>query len=283
MASTPRSAAPAAPFFARVRQALPDFSPTERKLAQMVLDQPLNPAGYSASELAQLTGVSNATVTRFVRRLGFESYDEARRQARLDSTTTGIPLSVHAPHPSGAPTPEQLWQQVQDNVGATVAQIPASVMDAMASALHQAPKVFCLGLHQNHSLATHLRWQLRHGLEKRAYLVPDLGETVDDVLPRLDTHDLVVLFALHSTDPLLGTVAQAARDAGAKVLCVTDLASTAPPSDWLLRCHTSAYSRNQEGASRHVPPVFDTTAASALLYSLTAHAVQWASTPFELV
>jgi hypothetical protein len=35
MATTSRSPAPAAPFFARVRQALPDFSPTERKLAQM--------------------------------------------------------------------------------------------------------------------------------------------------------------------------------------------------------------------------------------------------------
>ena len=281
MVTTPRSPAPAAPFFARVRQALPDFSPTERKLAQMVLDQPLNPAGYSASELAQLTGVSNATVTRFVRRLGFESYDEARRQARLDSTPSGVPLSVHvAEH---APTPMQLWQQVQENVAATVAQIPAPVMDAMASALNQAPQVFCMGLQQNHSLATHLRWQLRHGLGKRAFLVPDLGETVQDVLPRLDTHDLVVLFALHSTDPLLGEVAQAARTAGAKVLCITDLASTAPASDWLLRCHTSAYSRNQGGAERHVPPVFDTTAASALIYSLTAHAVQWNNQPFELI
>lgn len=272
---------PVTPFFARVRQALPDFSPTERKLAQMVLDQPLNPAGYSASELAVLTGVSNATVTRFVRRLGFESYDEARRQARLDSTPSGVPLSVHvAEH---APTPMQLWQQVQENVSATVAQIPTSVMDAMAAALNQAPQVFCMGLQQNHSLATHLRWQLRHGLGKRAYLAPDLGETVQDMLPRLDTHDLVVLFALHSTDPLLAEVAQAARTAGAKVLCMTDLGSSAPASDWLLRCHTSAYSRNDASAQRHVPPVFDTTAASALIYSLTAHAVQWRATPFELI
>lgn len=271
-----------APFFARVRQALADFSPTERKLAQLVLDQPLNPAGYSASELAQISGVSNATVTRFVRRLGYESYDEARRQARLDSTTTGIPLSIQAKE--HAPTPAQLWQQAQDNVGATVAQIPASDMDAMAAALNKAPQVFCMGLHQNHSLATHLRWQLRHGLGKRAYLTPDLGETVQDILPRLDTHDLVVLFALHSTDPLLNEVAQAARTAGAKVICITDLASTAPVSDWLLRCHTSAYSRSAAHMTQaEAPPVFDTTAASALIYSLTAHAVQWSEIPFELV
>ena len=281
MVTTSRSPETVTPFFARVRQALPNFSPTERKLAQMVLDQPLNPSGYSASELAQITGVSNATVTRFVRRLGFESYDEARRQARLDSSPIGTPLSVQvAQH---KPTPAQLWQQAQDNVQATVAQIPPSVMDAMASALNQAPKVFCMGLQQNHSLATHLRWQLRHGLGKRADLVPDLGETVQDALPRIDTHDLVILFALHSTDPMLAEVAQAAKLAGAKVICITDLGSSAPTSDWLLRCHTSAYSRNDKVEERHVPPVFDTTAASALIYSLTAHAVQWRSTPFELV
>ena len=127
------------PFFARVRAALDSFSPTERKLAQVVLDYPINLAGYSASELAQLTGVSNATVTRFIRRLGYDSYEEARRTARLEATTSGLPLpsSGIALSPS-TPNCALLWQQLQDNLTATLAQIPASTMDAMASALHQA-------------------------------------------------------------------------------------------------------------------------------------------------
>ncbi|MDO4593134.1 MAG: hypothetical protein Q4B46_10115, partial [Comamonadaceae bacterium] len=62
-----------------------------------------------------------------------------------------------------------LWQQLQDNLTATLAQIPASTMDAMASALHQAPAIFCVGLQHNHMLARSLRGHLMAGLDKPIY------------------------------------------------------------------------------------------------------------------
>ena len=80
-----------ASFVSRVREALGALPPTERRLGEFVLDFPGNLSSYSASELARLTGVSNASVTRFVRRLGYESYDEARRHAR-EAGSSGAPL-----------------------------------------------------------------------------------------------------------------------------------------------------------------------------------------------
>lgn len=50
------------PFMARVRAILPDLHPSERRLAEAVLDFPGDMAGYSASEIAELAGVSNDTV-----------------------------------------------------------------------------------------------------------------------------------------------------------------------------------------------------------------------------
>ena len=72
-------------FLARLRQHLEHLSPTEKKLALLILDTPISLGSYSASELAQITDVSNATITRFVRRLGYDSYEAARRQARLEA------------------------------------------------------------------------------------------------------------------------------------------------------------------------------------------------------
>ena len=65
--------------------------------------------------------------------------------------SAGIALSPSTPNCA------LLWQQLQDNLTATLAQIPASTMDAMASALHQAPAIFCVGLQHNHMLARSLR------------------------------------------------------------------------------------------------------------------------------
>lgn len=69
-------------FLARIRAQLPDLHRAEYKLGCFLLDFPGDLASYDAQELARLCGVSKATVSRFVRRLGFENYDAARRAAR---------------------------------------------------------------------------------------------------------------------------------------------------------------------------------------------------------
>ena len=279
----PKPAAPtpavSLPFFARVRQTLDSFSPTEKKLAQVVLDYPINLAGYSASELAQLTGVSNATVTRFIRRLGYDSYEEARRHSRLEADAAGgLPLPSAAiaalPH---APNCASLWQQLQDNLTATLAQIPPSTMDAIAAALHQAPHVVSLGLGPNNQLlAQSLRSLLKHGLDKHVHAAPSAGETLDDVLDHMGPRDMLVVFALGGLRTDISQLCERARSAGMKLLYITDAVSHAPPSDWLLRCHTSAHAPAVTGLG-------DPSAAHALVYGLAAHTVHWGATPFQLV
>lgn len=264
------------PFFARVRAALDSFSPTERKLAQVVLDYPINLAGYSASELAQLTGVSNATVTRFIRRLGYDSYEEARRTARLEASTNGLQLPMADVNISpSAPNCALLWQQLQDNLTATLAQIPASTMDSMAAALHRAPRIVGIGLGANHLLAQQLRLLLQQGLSKSVCAAPEAGQSLEAATATLGARDVLVLFALGGLSAPLLALAQQARQAGAQLLCITDRASAAPTSDWLLRCDCAP----------HAPvlaPLPDTSAAHTLVYGLVAHTVQWGATPFQL-
>lgn len=266
-----------APFFARVRQCLATFSPTERRLAQVVLDYPINLAGYSASELAQLTEVSNATVTRFIRRLGYDSYEEARRHARLEATAGGMPLPTAsanaAPH---TPNSALLWQQLQENLTATLAQIPPSTMDAMAAALHQAPQVICVGLGPNQILAQSLRNLLLQGLGKQVQAAPAAGETLDDVGERIGARDMLVVFALNGIREDVAALCARVRAEGAKLICITDPASHAPPSDWLLRCHTTPH-------TPEATQLCDASAAHALIYGLAAHTVQWGATPFQLI
>ena len=59
------------------------LSPQEQRAADVVLDRLDDLAVFNASEIAQLSGVSKATVSRLVRRLGYEDFAQVRAQAKL--------------------------------------------------------------------------------------------------------------------------------------------------------------------------------------------------------
>src|SRR5436305_5085959 len=74
--------APPAPLtegvLARVRSRLPEFTGALQRVAELVLTDPASAARSTIVELAERSGTSPATVTRFCRALGFEGYADLR-------------------------------------------------------------------------------------------------------------------------------------------------------------------------------------------------------------
>jgi len=62
----------------RVRDRLPEFTGALQRVAEQVLNDPAGAARATIVELAERSGTSPATVTRFCRALGFEGYAELR-------------------------------------------------------------------------------------------------------------------------------------------------------------------------------------------------------------
>ena len=132
-------------FLARVRSRLGDLHPAERRLADFVLDFPGERASYSASELAN---VSNAMVSRFVRRLGYANYEEARL-----------------------------------NVRRTFAQISIAELDGLADAVLDARRVLPIGMRAGHVFAGDLRRQPSQGVADTTPL-PLIAPRADDGVPK---------------------------------------------------------------------------------------------------
>jgi DNA-binding MurR/RpiR family transcriptional regulator len=63
---------------ARVRARLPEFTGALQRVADLVLTDPASAARSTIVELAERSGTSPATVTRFCRALGFEGYSDLR-------------------------------------------------------------------------------------------------------------------------------------------------------------------------------------------------------------
>lgn len=227
-------------FLLRVRDALPELHPSEQKLAELVLDFPGEMAGYTASELAELANVSNATVSRFVRRIGYGSFDEARRAVR-DERRAGTALlrfSAEAPESGGAVAAH--FEISQQNLELTYGALDDVAIDGLARAMISAGRVWFVGFRAGQPFAQYLGWQTSQVLDNVSVL-PRAGETLAESLASLSKADIVVLVALRRIPKLAGAVAEAARAAKADLAVIEDRPSPETAhARWQLACVTSA-------------------------------------------
>ncbi|HRK85350.1 MAG TPA: MurR/RpiR family transcriptional regulator [Alcaligenes faecalis] len=189
----PHSAAQS--FIERTNAILGKLPASERRLAEFALDFPGDLAGYTASELAGLAQVSNATVTRFIRRLGYPNYEAARRQVRSEQQAQTPPRQDKAPLTSTGRSLSAHLQQCHDNLASTYRRIPDSLLDDIAQTLLDARKVWVLGWRSGYALASYFRWQLLP-LRADVNLIPGPGETWDQYLGSIRKNDAIVAFNL---------------------------------------------------------------------------------------
>lgn len=230
---------PAKPFLLRVRDALPELHPSERKLAELVLDFPGEMAGYTATEIAELANVSNATVSRFVRRIGYGSFDEARRAVR-DEQRAGAALlrfASDAPRRGGAVASH--FETSQQNLDLTYGALDDEVVDALATAMIAAPRVWFVGFRAGQAFARYLGWQSSQVLG-HVTVLPRAGETLAESMASLSAHDLVVLIALRRKAKITAAIAETAHLARADLAVIEDRPGPeTADARWTLTCVTS--------------------------------------------
>ncbi len=211
---------PPASFLTRVRQSLNAFHPMERQLAEFVLDFPGDLHSYGASELAALAGVSNATVTRFIKRLGYLHYDDARRHVR-EERQAGSPLLLARRGAGSEHHFSDLMDRAKDNLQRTLIRLNPAEISEMAKAMLDARKVWVAGFRSSQSFASYFRWQLFQ-VKEDTVVIPHAGDTFGQYTASMTADDVVVVFALRRRPAgLTDVMAQVVRS-GAKVLYISD-------------------------------------------------------------
>ena len=223
-------------FVRRVRSQLDGLPSTERRLADFVLEFPGELASYAASELASLAGVSNATVSRFVRRLGYVNYDDARRHVR-EERESGSPLfqAASSARQGGSVVATHL-QQSQQNLQQTFDRLPPAQVQAIVKALVNAPQVLIFGSRSSHAFAVYLRWQIIQVLP-RVTAIPGPGETLGEHLAGLSPRDCVIVFGMRRQTRQMAAVIDGTTRAGAQLLFISDtLSPDCPTATWSVEC-----------------------------------------------
>lgn len=250
-------------FLTRARDMFDALPPAEKRLAEFVCDFPGELASYSASELASLAHVSNATVTRFVHRLGYETYEEARRHARQEKQTgSRLFLSSLADPAVGQSLSTHVGQSIA-NLEQTFISIREAQIDAVVEAMLGARKIWVMGFRSSQPFAAYLQWQMIQ-VVNNIVVIPGPGQTMGEYLASIATDDVVVVFALRRRIAKMGDLLAAINKRGAKLLYITDEgAPFLPSAQWHFHCQTLAPG-----------PLFNHVSVMALCHLLTTRAIE---------
>ena len=167
----------------RIAASFADLSPQERRAAEFMRDHLADLAVYNATEVAHLSGVSKATVSRLYRRLGFDGAEQVRDHVRA-LRASGTPLARDLP-------PQLADHLEQENTNLRVA-LANSDISAAAGALASAGRVVVIGFRNSYPVALHLRQQLAQARDA-VTLAPVPGQTIGEEISSLTVNDAVVL------------------------------------------------------------------------------------------
>jgi DNA-binding MurR/RpiR family transcriptional regulator len=192
----------------------------ERKIADVLLQMRGELAAYSATELAERAGVSKATASRLVRRLGFSDYQQLRQQVRADGAN-GSPLAEFA---GALVKKDTLARHLDHDVACLTSSlegIPADQIRRATEMLAKASRLWVIGFRNSHALALYAR-ELLIQVKPNVRLLPAPGQTVAEELSALADSDTVLALGFRRQPREFVKILQVVRQIKARTLLIGD-------------------------------------------------------------
>lgn len=241
----------------RIERHYPELGPQEQKAADTLLDHLGDLAVYNAAELAELSGVSKATMSRLFRRLGFADYQEVKEHTRA-LRSSGMPLATHEAT-GGIALHAALEQQ---NLTRLFENLDDGRLAAVATVLAEARTILLAGFRNSFPVALHLRQQLLQ-CRGNVVLAPQPGQSAGEELAGMGTADVVVLLGFRRRPEGFRHVLKAAAGTGAHTVLIGDSSAR-----WLAGEATTWIECPVDGSA-----AFDSYATAMSLASVLASAV----------
>jgi DNA-binding MurR/RpiR family transcriptional regulator len=233
----------------RIESGYDELSPQEQRAADFMRDHLADLAVYNSTEVARLSGVSKATVSRLYRRLGFENADALREHVR-GLRVAGTPLANDAP--------TNYAQHLDRELGNLRSALAGLDLEPAATLIAGARRVVVVGFRNSYPMALHLRQQLAQARDA-VQLAPLPGQSIGEELAALGADDVVVLVGFRRRPRGFSRVVALVESSEARSVLLTDAPRLG--SDVVIECPVDSVT------------AFDSYAAAASVISLLAAAV----------
>lgn len=229
----------------RTQENLSRLTSSEKKIAQVLLQNQNLVETHTATELAALAGVSKATTARFFRTLGYADFEEVRLQAR-EERNRREPYADIESRPQSATLGRAISDHLElelRNLTRTFEELRADLLPEVARILEDAPRVWFVGFGDEEGLARLGRSvfsRLRHGV----HALQGHGQTWSNELAMTGPRDAMVLLTFAPRPKVLRSLVSHARTTRMQVVTLTDPAYAPQAerfSQVVLPCHVTSY------------------------------------------
>jgi len=201
------------------------FTKSEKRIADFIRDNQDEAAFMPAGEIADALGISEPTITRFARALGFSSYPEMREnlQAKFRNLVKHSQLirSRLDELREGGDIYGKLVTSEINFLTESVQTVDRAAFNQAVELLRNHQRVFVVGLGPATSLVDLLEIRLtrsaRHVIPLRTY-----GRDILEPLLLMTKDDLLIAFGFRRVNPYLKIVLEQANRRGASVILITD-------------------------------------------------------------
>ena len=229
----------------RIQERAARLTASEKKIAQVLLQNQNLVETHTATELAAKAGVSKATTARFFRSLGYVDFEEVRLQAREERNRREPFASVES-----APVTVTFGRAISDhldlelhNLTRTFEELRSDLMPSITQMLEEAPRLWFAGFGDEQGLARlaqSLFGRLRHGV----YELQGRGQTWANELSMMGPRDVLILLTFEPRPKVLRPLIAHARTTRMRIVTLTDHAYALQAgrfSEVVLPCHIASY------------------------------------------
>jgi len=204
----------------RIENILPQLSKSEKKVAVYIKDHPWEILGLSVAALGEACGVSDPTVVRAYKKLGFGGFEELK--LTLAQATVSPDETVHeeiGTNDSMKDVRDKVFHSAVFALHFTRDMLDPGDLEAAARVLMNARKIVIFGLGGSASVAMDLHHKLlRLGLDVAVYTDPHLQMIAGNFL---DERDAVFAISHSGSSRCVVDSTQAAKNRGTKIITLT--------------------------------------------------------------
>lgn len=229
----------------RIQDRFSNLTHSEQKLGRLILERQDDILVHSATELADMAGVSKATAARFFRTLGYADFNEVRDQAREERNRT---QPYHYSPAKGEPVVlgRAIGAHLEvelANLTRTFEELNSNRLTEAAKLIAEAPQVWVLGFGLEEGLARYTRLlllRLRHAVMLLNGETGELAESLAMTGPR----DVLILLTLDPRPKILKAILSYLRTTRVNIITVTDRTYVSRAEQFsrvVLPCHATSY------------------------------------------
>ncbi len=223
----------------RIHALYEELPPSERAVADLILEYPGDIALYSATELSKRARASKAAVTRLVKRLKYGHYREIQKEVR-EAQEAGEPIYLNTSEVTPAREGSSLERHLQRDLAIlrdTFKKLHPVQLDEVVARTISAKRVWTIGFRNSFFFASYVRRQL---IQVRAdvTLLPADGQALMEDLAAAGPEDLAIVIGLRRRPPQTQRVMRVLRQLGVPIAYVTDHAAVTTPklATWTFAC-----------------------------------------------